>query len=243
MFIREDLERAKRSDAAAQKQDTNLHNLARDFIIQSDKHNYAYQWTWLGLPILQMPQDVLAIQEIVWKLKPDVIIETGIAWGGSIVFYASLLELIGKGRVIGIDLNLMEHVSKQIMDYKCSHRINLLKGSSTDPDLVKQVKDQIKPGDTVMVLLDSNHTHEHVLAELRAYGPAVTPGQYLIVSDTYVEDIPVQTHRPRPWGPGANPKTAAQAYLQETDRFSIDEELESKLLLTFMPSGFLRCVK
>lgn len=243
MFIREQLESDKRRDAESQSRDAALKQIALDFIIQSDRYNYAYQWTWLGLPILQMPQDVMALQEMIWANRPDVIIETGIAWGGSVALYASLLQLIGNGRVVGVDLNLMDHVATRVMSYPFSGRIRLHKGSSIDPSVVTAIKASIEPGESVMVLLDSNHTHDHVLQELRIYAPLVSKGQYLVVSDTYVEDVPTQVHRPRAWGPGNNPRTALHAYLKETDRFEVDIALENKLLLSFMPGGLLRCVK
>ena len=243
MFNRDDFEADKRRNARIQSQDRILRDIARDFIIQSDKCGYGYQWTWLGLPVIQMPQDIVLTQEIIWECKPDVIIETGIAWGGSVVLYASILQLIGKGKVVGVDLNLMDHVTAQIMAYPFSERIHLYKGSSTHPDIVARVRSHIEPGQSVMLLLDSNHTHEHVLAELKLYAPLITKGQFLIVSDTVVDDIPPQGHRPRPWGPGNNPKTALVSYLKSTDRFVVDDYLNSKLMLTYSPEGYCRCVK
>lgn len=243
MFIRKDFEADKRKNAQAQSQDKNLRDIARAFIIESDKYGYGYQWTWLGLPMIQMPQDIVLTQEIIWQCKPDVIIETGIAWGGSVVFYASILQLLGKGKVVAVDLNLMDHVTEQIMSYPFSNRIHLYKGSSTASDVVAKIKSHIEPGQLVMVLLDSDHTHEHVLEELRIFAPLVTKGQYLVVSDTIVEDIPVQEHRARRWGPGNNPKTALASYLKSTDRFVVDNDQNSKLLLTYSPEGYCRCVK
>ncbi len=243
MFIRDELEVSKRRDALAQSKDPALRQIAHEFMVQSDRHNYAYQWTWLGLPILQMPEDIVVVQEIIWDTKPDIIIEAGIAWGGSVALYASLLQLIGKGKVVAIDLNLMDHVAAQIMSYAFSSRIHLHKGSSTDPAIAARVKSHIEPGQSVMVLLDSNHSHEHVLNELRLYAPLVTKGQFLVVSDTIVEELPPQTHRPRPWAPGNNPKTALTAYLREVDRFAVDPGINSKLLTTFSPAGYCRCVK
>ncbi len=157
--------------------------------------------------------------------------------------YASILQLIGKGKVVAVDLNLMDHVTEQIMSYPFSNRIHLYKGSSTAPDILAKIKSHIEPGQSVMLLLDSDHTHEHVLNELRLYGPLVTKGQYLVVSDTVVEDIPEQKHRPRRWGPGNNPKTALNAYLGEVDGFEADRYLNSKLLLTYSPGGYCRRVR
>ncbi len=243
MFIREDLEKSKRETAVAASNDESLRKQSLDFIVDSDKYGYGYQWTWLGLPFIQMPQDMIVTQEIIWATKPDVIIETGIAWGGSVVFYASLLQLLGKGEVVAVDLNLYDHVRDQIMSYPFSNRIHVYKGSSTDASIAAKMKAHVKPGQKVMVLLDSNHSHQHVLDELRIYAPLVTKGQYLVVSDTICEDIPKQEHRPRPWGPGDNPKTALRAYMKETDRFEIDRYTNDKLLLTYSPDGYCRCIK
>jgi cephalosporin hydroxylase len=243
MFNRDEFEKEKKRFADEQNSDAPLQNIARDFIAASDRHNYAYQQTWLGLPIIQLPADILMLQEIIWANKPDVIVETGIAWGGSVVLSASILELIGKGEVVAIDLNLMDHVSKQIMSYNFFRRISLYKGSSTDEAIVAKVKSHIKDGQTVMVILDSNHTHEHVLGEMRAYAPLVTKGQYLIVGDTHVEDFDLPHRPPRPWGKGNNPKTAMREFLQSSDAFEIDRQLEKKLLTTFMPEGYLRRIK
>lgn len=243
MFDRNKLEEEKSSSAIAQAKDLSLQKKALELVIDSDKYGYAYQWTWLGLPMIQLPADIVAVQEVIWKTKPDVIIETGVAWGGSILMYASLMQLYGKGKVIGIDLNLHDHVKDQVMSYPFSQRITLLKGSSTDQSILNKVKSLIKADDKVMIILDSNHTHDHVLDELRNYGPLVTKGQYALISDTIVEDIPVQTHRPRPWGPGNNPKTAVKAYLSEVDRFEVDSYIDSKLLTTYCPMGYLKCIK
>lgn len=243
MFIREDLENDKQATARQQYADERLRKLSMDFLVESDKYGYGYQWSWLGMPFIQMPQDIVLTQELIWQHKPDVIIETGIAWGGSVVFYASLMQLYGKGKVVAVDLNLYDHVAEQIMAFPFSDRITLYKGSSTDQSIVDKIKSHITPGASVMVLLDSNHTHQHVLDELRLYAPLVTKDQYLVVSDTIVEDMPPQLHRPRPWGPGDNPKTALLAYMKETDRFERDEYINAKSLLTYTPDGYVRCVK
>lgn len=243
MFDRDQFEKDKRANAKSQANDEDLKKLALDFIIESDKYGYGYQWTWLDMPMIQMPQDIVVTQEIIWKTQPDVIIETGIAWGGSIVFYASLLQLIGKGKVVAVDVALPQKNVDAIMKYPFSDRIHLHKGSSVASETLEIIKGHIKDGDKVMVLLDSNHTHDHVLEELRLYGPLVSEGQYLIVSDTIVEDIPAQEHRPRPWGPGDNPKTALRQYMTETDRFAEDDYINAKLMLTYSPNGYCICLK
>jgi cephalosporin hydroxylase len=243
MFDRKPFEENKIANAKKMSGDKPLQEMALDLVIKSNEHDYGYQWTWLGQPIIQLPPDIVATQEIIWQNKPDVIIETGIAWGGSIVFYASLLQLIGKGEVIAVDLNLYDHITDNVMGYPFSNRISLYKGSSTDPEVFAEIKSHIKPGQSVMVLLDSHHSHAHVLDELRLYAPLVTKGQFLVASDTIIEDLPPPPHRQRPWGPGDSPKSAVDVYMKETDRFVEDEYVNGKLLTTFTPHGYLRCVK
>ncbi len=242
-FDREQFDADKIKNATSLGKDEELQKLALELIEKSDKHYHAYQWTWLDLPIIQSTEDILAAQELVWKVKPDVIIETGIAWGGSIVFYASLLQLIGKGKIVGIDVALPQKNIDKIMSYPFSDRIELIQGSAVDQSIVDLAASHIKEGQTVMLMLDSNHTHEHVLKELEMYSHLVTKDSYIIVSDTIVEDIPTQEHRPRPWGPGDNPKTAVNAFLKGNDRFVLDEYYNNKILVTFDKGGYLRCVK
>ena len=242
-FDRKKLERNKKLDALKQSEDRELNKLALDFVVHSDKYNYGYQWTWLDLPIIQLPQDIIVTQEIIWENKPDIIIETGVAWGGSILLYASLMELHGAGKVIGVDLNLNETVESKVMSYPFSNRIVLYKGSSIELEMFEKIKSHIESGMKVMVILDSNHTHSHVFEELKKYAPLVSKGQYLIVSDTIVEEIPEQSHRPRPWGHGNNPKTALKEYLGTNDCFEEDVYINKKLLATFTPSGYLKCIK
>ena len=242
-FDREAFERDRHAKAIEQAADTALQDLALQFVIESDRKDYAYQWTWLGLPIIQLPADIVMTQQVIWQTKPDVIIETGVAWGGSIALYATLLEILGRGTVIGVDLNLHENVENALMELPIAHRIRLIKGDSTSPDVLTEIVGVVEPGMNVMVLLDSNHTHDHVLKELRAYAPLVTEGQYVVVSDTIVEYLPPQAHRPRPWGPGNNPKTAVDAFLAENDDFQVDQEIADRMLETLTPGGYLRRVR
>lgn len=243
MFDRKPFEDNKLKTAKKMADDKSLQRLALDLVIKSNEYDYGYQWTWLGQPMIQLPPDIVATQEIIWQNKPDVIIETGIAWGGSIVFYASLLQLIGKGEVIAVDLNLYDHVTANIMGYPFSNRISLYKGSSTDAGVFAKIASHIKAGQSVMVLLDSNHSHAHVLDELRLYAPLITKGQFLVASDTIIEDLPPPPHRERYWGPGDSPKSALDMYMKETDRFVEDEYINGKLLTTFTPHGYFRCLK
>lgn len=243
MFNLDDFEKKKKENASAQAKDQVLREAALNLITESNLYDYGYQWTWLGQPIIQLPQDVLVTQEIIWQNKPDVIIETGIAWGGSVVMYASVLQLMGKGEVVAVDLNLYDHVVDRIMSYPFSNRISLHKGSSTDMAIFSKVKSRVQAGQSVMVLLDSNHSQEHVLDELRLYAPLVTKNQFLVVSDTVIESLPAPPHRQRAWGPGNSPKSALDIYVKETDRFVEDEYINGKVLLSFSPHGYMRCVK
>jgi cephalosporin hydroxylase len=237
---RAEFEENKRRSAAAMAADTDLGRRALGVSIDADRYSYSYQWTWLGLPIIQMPPDILATQEVIWSCRPQLIIETGVARGGSAVLSASLLELLGEGRVVGIDIDIRAHNREAIESHPLARRIELIEGSSTDPAVIERVRCSAQNVDRVMVILDSNHTHEHVLDELRAYAPLVSPGQFLIVADTAIELIPVQDHRPRPWGPGDSPATALAAYLEDHPEFEADPYLNAKLLYTSSPGGYLR---
>lgn len=237
---RAQFERDRRRMAAEMAQDADLRRKALGVVVESDRHGWSYQWNWLGLPIIQMPPDVIAVQEIIWQMRPQVIVETGVARGGSLILYASILQLIGEGRVIGIDIDIRPHNRDAIERHPLAHRIELIQGSSVDAKVLADVHARIPAGSRVMAILDSNHTHDHVLEELKLYAPLVTRDQFLIVADTVVEDIPAQTHRPRPWGPGDNPATAMQAFLATDKRFAPDPFVNAKLLLTSSPGGYLR---
>ena len=204
---------------------------------------YAYNFTWYGQPIIQIPQDIVAVQELVLGVKPDLIVETGVARGGSLLLSASMLELLGRGRVIGIDIDIRDDVRTAIEQHPLASRIELFEGSSVEDSVVEKVREQAESASCTMLLLDSDHTHDHVLAELRAYAPLVTTGSYAVVFDTVIEDLPADAFPDRAWGPGNNPRTAVDAYLGETDRFEVDADLEARLLFTAAPGGFLRCVK
>jgi cephalosporin hydroxylase len=231
------------SNVAGLKSDPDLHALSRMWARAAGAHRYVYNFTWMGRPIIQVPQDVMAMQEIIFRTRPDVIVETGIAHGGSLLFYASMLELLGgDGIVVGVDVDIRPHNRREIEAHPMYRRAKMLQGSSIDPAIVDQVH-QIARGRRVLLALDSNHTHDHVLAELRAYGPLVGPGGYAVVFDTLIEDLPASFSADRPWGPGNNPKTAVRAYLQECDRFVVDEDMDAKLSITVAPGGYLRCVR
>lgn len=223
--------------------------LGLDFAIKTASTQYTYNFSWLGRPIIQFPQDIMALQEIIWEVKPDMIIETGIAHGGSLIFSASMLTLleacgeIENGKVLGIDIDIREHNRKAIEAHPMSKKITMFQGSSIDEEMIKKVHDFAKRGKRILVCLDSNHTHEHVLAELRAYAPLVSLGCYCCVFDTIIEDMPEDSFPDRPWGKGNNPKTAVWEFLKNNDNFVIDRDIENKLLITVAPDGYLKRIK
>ena len=204
---------------------------------------YSYNFDWLGLPIIQYPQDVMAIQEIVWRTKPDLIIETGIARGGSLILYASLLKLIGNGgRVIGVDIDIRPHNRQSIEEHPLADVIHLIQGSSIDEATVDAVRDQVKDARAIMVVLDSMHTADHVLRELELYSPFVTKGCYLLVFDTVIEFMPAESVSDRPWAKGNSPYNAVQQFLQTNGRFQADRRIDAKLQISVAPHGYLECV-
>ncbi len=235
-----EIERAEELENALT--DKELIKLGRDFLARADIHKYGYYWNWMGLPILQMPEDIALTQEVLWETKPDFVIEAGIAWGGSLAMYAAFQELQGFGQSIGIDVTIPEHNREAIMSVPVSHRINLIQGSSIDPHVFDMVSSRIAKGSNVLLVLDSNHTHEQVLAELKLWSPLVQKGNYIIVSDTVVEVIPTQTHRPRPWGPGNNPMTGMLEFLETNNRFTANNIYSKRALTSFNPGGYLECI-
>jgi cephalosporin hydroxylase len=225
-----------------------LKDSAQSFMRESVEPKYSYNFTWMGRPIIQYPQDMVAMQEIVWDIKPDLIIETGIAHGGSLIFFAAMLELIAscggeEGEVLGIDIDIRKHNREAIEEHPMFKRISMIEGSSIDSDIITQVLEKAKGKKRVLVCLDSNHTHDHVLAELEAYAPLTSVGSYCVVFDTLIEDMPENAYPDRPWGHGDNPKTAVWEYLKSHSEFEIDESVHNKLLITVAPDGFLKRVK
>lgn len=227
----------------AQGKNENLKKATADFLKESIDSRYSYNFKWMGRPIIQYPQDMVIMQELIWDIKPDLIIETGIAHGGSLIFYASILELIGKGEVLGIDIDIREHNKKEILAHPMAKRIKMIQGSAIDPAIVKQARDHAKGKQTVMVLFDSNHTHDHVLEELKAYSDLTTVGSYCVVFDTVVEDLPKGRYSDRPWDVGSNPKTAVFEFLKTNDNFVIDKGIDNKILISVAPDGYLKRVK
>ena len=240
-------------------EDRELWNATLDWIIRSNAHGYTYNFSWLGRPIIQYPQDMVAMQELVWQIKPDLIIETGIAHGGSLIFSSSMLSLLDycdaieqgviidpnlpRRRVLGVDIDIRAHNRTAIEEHPMSNRIDMIQGSSIDPDIIEQVHDFARDYQRILVCLDSNHTHDHVLAELEAYASLTTLGSYCVVFDTIVEDMPADMFPDRPWGPGDNPKTAVWEYLKSHPEFEIDKQIDHKLLISVAPDGYLKRVK
>lgn len=223
--------------------DLHLIKLGHEFVHETSKHKYSYNFSWMGRPIIAFPQDMIAMQEIIWEVKPDLIVETGVAHGGSIIYYASLLELLGNdGLVVGIDIDIRSHNRELIEAHPMFRRIKLVEGSSISSEVVEKVKEMAASRKKIMICLDSNHTHEHVLEELKLYAPLTTVGSYCVVFDTIVEDMPDEVHLNRPWGKGNNPKTAIWEYLKTHNEFVIDS-IDNKLLITVAPSGFLKRIK
>lgn len=236
---RQEFEDSKCQFAKKMAVDSELQQKSRELYALADRHNFPYLWNWMGVPIIQSPCDILTMQEIIWKSKPDVLIETGVARGGSVIMAASLLALIGKGEVIGIDIEIRPHNRDSIAKSPVRDRITLIEGSSTDEKTFQLVKQRLPENAKVMVVLDSNHTHDHVLQELHLYAPLVTKGQYLVVADTCIEDLPtVDVRGKRPWGKGNSPKSAMDLYMKECSRFKLDELINNKLLLTQSPNGY-----
>jgi len=239
LFDRGSFELQKQNDLQNIRSDKSLQSHALEIISETASHNYAYSWSWMGLPIIQMPEDIVLIQELIWELEPDLIVETGVAWGGGLALYSSILELVGHGEVIGIDITIPSHNKEAIMKTKFSDRIILIEGSSTDLNVFNEVANRASKNAKVLVILDSNHSHDHVLAELKLWSPLVRKGSYIIVSDTIVEHIPTQKHRIRPWGHGNNPATALEAFLESNKRFSNKNSFSDRALLSFNPGGYL----
>jgi len=223
--------------------DAGVSRLSNELFVEACRYRYSYNFSWLGRPIIQFPEDMVAIQEIIWKVKPDLVVETGVAHGGSLIFSASILELLGgDGVVVGVDIDLRAHNRKAVEAHHLSKRIKLIQGSAIAEQVVEEVRRHAEGRQRVLVILDSNHSHEHVLAELQHYSPLVRPGSYLIVCDTVVEDMPEDLCEGRPWGPGDSPKTAVREFLKTNKRFEVDPEYEHKLLLSVCPEGYLRCI-
>lgn len=254
-----EFEREVEQRLAAASDNTALASASAGFLRESIAAKYSYNWFWMGRPIIQYPQDVCAMQELVWKVKPDVIVETGIAHGGSLVLSASLLAMLElceatetggvldparpRRRVVGVDIDIRPHNRAAIEAHPMSRRITMIEGSSVDPRILEQVKAAVGAAATVMVCLDSNHTHEHVLAELECYAPLVSVGSYCVVFDTVIEHLPSEIYADRPWDVGDNAMTALQEWMARDTGFEIDRAMDAKLQVSVAPNGYLRRVR
>lgn len=240
-------EKLTRIDALGK--DVKFREQSRQWLEDSMRKQYAYNFSWMGRPIIQNPIDIVAMQELIWSIQPDLIIETGIAHGGSLIFSASMLELNAvcggpqNAEVLGVDIDIRAHNREAIEAHPMSKRVSMIQGSSIAPEIVEQVKTWAAGKQRVLVCLDSNHTHEHVLAELNAYAPLASVNSYCVVFDTFVEDVPADVFADRPWSPGNNPKTAVWEYLKSHPEFEIDKQIDCKLLISVAPDGYLRRVR
>jgi cephalosporin hydroxylase len=250
--------------------DEALKGCTQSFMQASIAAMYSYNFATLGRPIIQYPQDMVALQELIWQVRPDLIIEAGIAHGGSLILSASMLALLDycdavnsgqkldpqatRRRVLGIDIDIRAHNRAAIEAHPMSHRIDMIQGSSIEPEVIAEVHKAAIGYQRILVILDSNHTHDHVLAELEAYAPLTSQGSYCIVFDTVVEDLPDSMFPDRPWSKGNNPKTAVWEYLRRLSEkkyvaidgsplvLEVDTSIENKLLITVAPNGYLKRV-
>lgn len=244
------------SHLQAYAQDGAFQALSQDWLRESMQRKYVYNFDWLGRPIIQYPQDMWAVQDLIWRVRPDLVIETGIAHGGSLILSASMLALLdmcdaieaegvfdprqSPRKVLGLDIDIRAHNRVAIEAHPMASRIQMIQGSSIAPEVVQQVHAVAQQHQRVLVFLDSMHTHDHVLAELNAYAPLVSAGSYCVVFDTFVDDMPPHFFADRPWDVGNNPKTAVRQWLAGHPEFEVDEAMEQRLQVTVAPHGFLR---
>jgi cephalosporin hydroxylase len=249
----------RRKQIAGYPQDAAFFAQSQAWLEASMRRRYVYNFDWLGRPIIQYPQDIVAVQELIWAVRPDLVIETGIAHGGSLIFSASMLALLdmcdamkehksfnpgeSRRKVLGLDIDIRAHNRAAIEAHPMASRIQMIEGSSVSPGIVEQVKSVARSYERILVCLDSNHTHEHVSAELEAYAPLTSVGSYCVVFDTFVEDMPSDLFPDRPWRPGNNPKTAVWKYLEQHPEFEVDKSVQHKLLVTVAPDGYLKRVR
>jgi cephalosporin hydroxylase len=240
-------------------EDKQLQQNSIRWVQDSARLNYSYNFAWQGRPIIQYPQDIIAMQELIWEVKPDLIIETGIAHGGSLIFSASMLAMLdmcdaidsshtldpkkSKRKVLGIDIDIRQHNREAVEAHPMASRIQMIEGSSLAPEIIEQVHQIAKNYKCILLCLDSNHTHYHVLEELKAYAHLTSIGSYCVVFDTVIDDMPIDMYPDRPWGPGNNPKTAVCEYLKTHPEFEIDKSIQHKLLITVAPDGYLKRVQ
>jgi cephalosporin hydroxylase len=254
-----EFENEKAANIHKMSEDASVVTGGLDFVLLTAPYKYSYNFSWQGRPIIQFPQDMAAMQELIWEIKPDLIIETGIAHGGSLIFSASMLALLEycdaiehrkildpskpKRRVLGLDIDIRAHNREAMEAHPMSNRIDMIEGSSIDPSIIEYVHEYAANYQKILVFLDSNHTHDHVLGELEAYAPLTSVGSYCVVFDTIIEDMPDDMFPDRPWGVSNNPKTAVWEYLKTHSEFEIDRNIQNKLLITVAPDGYLKRLK
>ncbi len=233
-----------REGIEAMRRDPAMMAATQTFLNKTFEHRYYRNFTWLGRPIIQYPQDIVALQELIWDYRPTLVIETGVAHGGSLVLYASILELVGgRGEVLGVEVEFRPHNKRAVSEHPLARRITVIEGSSIDPQILAQVRGRAADHERIMVVLDSYHTHEHVLTELRVYSPLVRKGAPLVVFGTSVASLDPTIDLGREWNQKRNPMSALEEFMRENDRFEVDREINDKLLITDAPNGYLRCVR
>ena len=244
LYTREEFEQLRLEKAGEMAADKVLIEEARQIMAKADRYYWLHQMNWFGEPVLNLPQDMFAFAEIIYRTRPEFIIELGVAWGGSLLFYSTLLQILGGKNVIGVDVYIPDDLKTRLASHgKISKKIILINGSSTNEGTVAKIKSILEGSRKILIILDSLHTHKHVLKELKIYSQFVGKDYYLICGDTDIEYIPQPEDRPRPWGVGNNPKTALDEFLKENDRFVIDQSVDNKLLFTCIPGGYLKCIK
>lgn len=257
--IHDQFKRECEEEVTVQGADLELQQASSAWMNLANALKYSYHFEWLGRPIIQYPQDIIAMQEVIWSVQPDLIIETGIAHGGSLIFSAAMLAQLdmceaiesdvsfnpkeSHRKVLGIDIDIRAHNRTAIEAHPMASRIQMIQGSSIAPEIIRQVKEVASSYNRILVCLDSNHTHEHVLRELEAYAPLTSVGSYCVVFDTVIEDLPADMFPDRSWGPGNNPKTAVWDYLKTHQEFEIDKSIQHKFLITVAPDGYLKRVR
>ncbi len=241
---REEFARERHERLSSLKPDDPVWGVAREFYDRSIPLRYSYNFEWLGVPVIQYPQDLIAFQEIIWRARPDLIIETGVARGGSLIFHASMLKLLGGGgTVLGIDIDIRPHNRDSIERHPLADSIVLIEGSSVADEVLDEVRRHVQSARRPMVVLDSHHSRDHVATELKLYAPFVGCGSYIVVCDTVVEYMPSETVADRDWGEGNSPLNAVHDFLKSTKRFVVDRSIDAKLLISVSPSGYLQCVE
>ena len=254
-----EFERERAARIAVYGSDASWIDASKQWLRRAFEQKFMYNFTSLGRPIIQTPMEMVALQELIWLIKPDLIIETGIAHGGSLILSASMLALLDycdaveagtlldpakpKRTVLGIDIDIRAHNRAAIEAHPLANRVDMIQGSSIDPAIIAQVAVKARGKERVLVCLDSNHTHAHVLAELEGYAHLTSVGSYCIVYDTIIEDMPADLFPDRPWGPGDNPKTALWEYLKGHPEFEADKSIDRKLLISVAPDGYLKRVR